>query len=520
MLDRRSMLLMAAWLAGCASSTAVAVHPVLTPKISKPTVAMLEPRRAPAPAASVTEPVSPAGSSPLGAAWGTANPVAFVAAAQDRRWISMCQARADSNGDGRVSVEVGAQGELKGDRLDGYFLDQPGAGVRIDSFGGADPSGRFVAFVANDRLVLRDTVLGKEAELGGADVDLRDDRGSFLRPRAVAFDPTGRRVLYLRKNGPGNDVVVRELASGNEAVVSSGTGELWRADFDASGEWVVLRVVTTDTNGNGRLDWPVPAAGGPWMRCAGPLPRYAAYERPGDDTTPRLSRATGGAAIDAPGLLVPFGDSLIARDSEGAIVVAKPSGERTTVLKKSCAAKLLHADSTRGLVIATCDNKKGRADVRFIARGVDKPLGLELLGPSSDRWGPAATRLLPLYPGADSVLVDLDGGQTIPLLPGDRVLTTLDDRALILRGRSVILYQKGAADRVLSTEVDPLAHVLRSDPVIAVPPIVVDVAKGAVLGRVEGRGLAVAQDGAVLVAGAAADATRFAIGPLVWRKSD
>src|SRR5689334_8702309 len=151
MLDRRSIPLVAALLAGCASSTAVAVHPVLTPKISKPTLAMLVPGPTPAPTASATEPASPQGSSPLGAAWGTANPVALVAGGQGRRWISVCQARADSTGDGRVSVEVGAQGELKGDRLDGYFLDQPGAGIRIDAFGGADPSGRFVAFVASDR---------------------------------------------------------------------------------------------------------------------------------------------------------------------------------------------------------------------------------------------------------------------------------------------------------------------------------------------------------------------------------
>jgi hypothetical protein len=501
--------------AGCGGHSAPApLHPT-SPKPVIPAIPVI------APPTAVSTSATPPGMSapaPVGAAWGTADSASLVATSPDRRWLAVCQARTDTNGDGRVLAEVGAQGEVRGDRLDGYYLAEPGSGIRIDAFGGADPSGRFVAYVVGDRLVLRDTLSREETPL--ADADVRDDRGSFLRPRAVSFDPTGRRLLYLRKNGSGDDIVVRDLGTGTEVVVTPGNGDLWRADFDSTGEFVVARVVASDTNGNGRLDWPVPQALGSWMRCAVPLSRYAAWERPGDDVTARVAPANGGTAVDAPGLIVPFGDAFVVRDAEGAIVLAKPAGQRTVVAKKSCAGKLLHADPAQGLLIVTCENKKGRSDVRFIARGAERSLGLELLAPAGDHWAPPGSSFLPLYPGGDTVLVDLRSASTTSLSPGDRVITVVGDRALILRGRSLVLYTKDAPERILETAVDPLAHLLRSGSVVAVPPVLVDVATGEVLGRIDGRALAVSRDGAFLVPrGGSADATRLATGPFVWETS-
>jgi hypothetical protein len=100
-------------------------------------------------------------------------------------------------------------------------------------------------------------------------------------------------------------------------------------------------------------------------------------------------------------------------------------------------------------------------------------------------------------------------------------MTTAGNRALVLRGRSLVLYTKGAAERILETDVDPLGHVLRSGNVVAVPPVIVDVGRGDVIGRVDGRALAVSRDGAILVPqGNGADSTRFATGPLAWQASD
>jgi hypothetical protein len=511
---RNVALAFVACVAGCGAQATPSPR---RPEAPKPLIPAIPVIATPPVISTGTTPVENSSPAPIGASWGTADPVSLVAASPDRRWLAVCQARTDNNGDGRVLAEVGAQGELRGDRLDGYYLDEPGGGIRIDAFGGADPSGRFVAFVVGDRLVLRDTQTREETNLAGA--DLRDDRGSFTRPRGVSFDPTGRRLLYLRKNGAGDDIVVRELATGTEAVIAPGVGDLWRADFDPSGEFVVAKVVVSDTNGNGRLDWPSPQALGPWMRCALPLPRYATWERPGDDITSRIAPASGGPAVDAPGLIVPFADGYVQRDGEGTIVLAKPAGQRSTmVAKKSCAGKLLHADAPRGLLVVTCENKKGRSEVRFIARGTDRPLvGVELLAPAGDHWAPPGSNLLPLYPGSDAVLVDLRNADTTRLSPGDRVIAVADERALILRGRSLVLYKKGTTERILETAVDPLAHMLRAGSVVALPPAIVDVATGEVAGRIDARALAVSRDGAFLVPrGGTADATRLAVGPLVW----
>lgn len=472
----------------------------------------------PAPASTVIEAAPPP--APLGAPWGTAGPVSLVAASPDRSWVALCQARADTNGDGRISVEVGAQGELRGDRLDGYFVGQPGAGTRIDAFGGADPSGRYVALVTGGKLVLVDRVARLETTLGEGLVDLRDDRSSFVHPRCVAFDPTGRRLLYLRKRGDFDDVAVRNLASGVETVVVPGDGDLWRADFDPSGDWIVLRMIATDTNGNGRLEWPVPVALEPFMRCTGPLPRFAAWEHPGDDVTARVAPAEGGPAVDAPGLVVPFGDSLVERDADGALALAKPGGGKTELAKKSCAAKLLYAEPTHGVLVTTCVGKKGHgSDVRIHSHGAEKSLGLVLSAPAGDHFGGWPSRLLPLYPGSDTTLVDVDTGDATNLTPGDRVVAAVGDHALVLRDRSLVLYTRGAPEQTLATAVDPLSHMQRAGAVVAIAPVVVDVEKGEVLGAADARALAVARDGAVLTAsGSSADATRMAVGPLTWDK--
>jgi len=457
---------------------------------------------------------APVGPPPLDAEWGTVGPLSLVAAAPDRRWLVVCQARRDTDGDGAVRVDVGAQGELRGDALDGFVIDGPGPGFPVDAFAGSDPSGRFVAFVRDGHLVLRDTTTHLDTELGpGADV--RDDLGSFVHPRALAFDEAGKRVLYLQTRDSGARIVVRELATGAEASIDPGPGELWRADFDPSGEWVVARVVTTDTNKNGRIDWTVHPAPGPWMRCAGPLPRYAAWERPGDEPEARLAPASGGTAVAVPGLVIPLGQTRLERDTEGALAFVR-DGKRTVIAEKTCESRVIHADAGRGAAIVTCLDKKGHSEARLVTQGGTKPLGFALSAAAGDRWIEDAPRLVPLQPGNDAVLVDLERGTTEMLTSGDRILTTAGTRALVLRGKTLVLHELGGAERALPGEVTPLAHVVHAGPVWYVPPFVIDVASGELIGKSDARALAVSSDGALLVAGGT-EPLKFVEGPLRWK---
>ncbi|HEX3596463.1 MAG TPA: hypothetical protein VHU80_15240, partial [Polyangiaceae bacterium] len=302
-----SLAVVASWIIACASASARPPAQGLHPRspVSAPSagVPSLAPRSV-TPAPGVESAPEVGTLPPLAAVWGTADPLTFVAAAPDRRWVAICQARRDSNGDGAVRVDVAADGQLSGDELAGYFVDAPGAGTPIDSFAGADPSGRFVVLVREGRVFLRDTTTRVDVELPA---DARDDLAPFVHPRVVSFDPTGRRLAYLQKLETGGKITVRELATGAEATVDPGAGVLFRADFDPSGESLVVRIVAVDTNGNGRLDWPVPESEKPWMRCEGPMPRFGMWERGGDDVALRVAKATGGIARDVPGLVVPMG---------------------------------------------------------------------------------------------------------------------------------------------------------------------------------------------------------------------
>ncbi len=285
-----------------------------------------------------------------------------------------------------------------------------------------------------------------------------------------------------------------------------------------TGDAVVARVVTTDTNGNGRLDWPVRESKQPWMRCTPPLPRFAVWEHTGDDAAPRVARATGGKAVDAPGLVVAVGDALIVREPDGTLARIDGAGKRVPIARKGCDARLIHVDASRSLALLTCLDAKGRSEAVFVGRGPSKPLGLVLAGAAGDRWLEGAPRLVPLHPGNDAALVDLDRREVEVLTPGDHILATSGSRALLLRNRSLVLHDLGGTDRPLGGEIFPLAHIFHTGKVVVVPPFVVDVERGDLLGRTDARPLAVSTDGAVLVAeGGAADATHLARGPLRWQ---
>jgi hypothetical protein len=293
---------------------------------------------------------------------------------------------------------------------------------------------------------------------------------------------------------------------------------LFRADFDPSGESLVVRIVAVDTNGNGRLDWPVPESEKPWMRCEGPMPRFGMWERGGDDVALRVAKATGGIARDVPGLVVPMGDTVVERDPDGTILRVDAAGKRAPLARKGCEARLLHVDSGRGLALLTCQDAKGKNEAVLVGQGPPKPLGLTLSVAPGDHWLEGSPRLVPLHPGNDAALLDLDRREVEMLTTGDRILATSGARALVLRGHSLVLHALGGSDHEFSGELSPLFHVVRAAAVLFVAPFVVDLARGELIGKAEERALAVSADGALLVAeGSAADATHLARGPLRWK---
>jgi hypothetical protein len=450
--------------------------------------------------------------------WGTPHPVLLAAADPERRWLALCQAREDSDGDGAITVTVGMQGELGGDALRGYFVLGGGPGEPIDSFAGADPTGRHVALVQNGRLWLLDVVTGDRHDLSSQGADPRDDARAFLPHRAVAFSADSRHMLYFRGPPARQEVVLRTLGTNTETAIPPGEGLVWRASFEGSGALVRLHVVTEDTNRNGKLDWPAPELAGQRMRCPASITRFPVREHPGDRPLVRLVPVAGGTPLDGPHHVVSVHGAHVERHPDSALVWRLPDGTLRPLAPGRCESRLLHADYTRSFVIVTCrDPKTGRHRLSVRGIGLEQPLDLELIAPAADFWLEGSPRLVPLHAGRNAALFDAETRTVALLTPGDRIIATHAGRALFVRRDELWVWAPEQGEQPLQAKMDPFGRVLRTDPMVAALPSLVDLATSSLVGHVGEDALAISRDGAALVPlGGSLEVTHPPSGPLRW----
>ena len=216
-----------------------------------------------------------------------------------------------------------------------------------------------------------------------------------------------------------------------------------------------------DSNRNGKLDWPAPAEPSRKNACEkSNLPRFRsfAYQSRGDAVTHGVVTVQTGTVRDLPELLTPLGPNLLVREADGRLQLEQ-AGKRTALAPASCAARVLFADSGRGLVVAACapplPKRKprgapppptGKREVWLFASGYAKNLRSQLYETSIDREAVIGDRLVPLYPGSDASLLDLERRELLPLAAGSRVVATNGTLALIWRGSD--LYRFDALTQV------------------------------------------------------------------------
>ncbi len=450
---------------------------------------------------------------------GAAAPTAFEAAGSDGSWVALCQARGDTNGDGRVAVEVGKRGELSGDRMQSYLVLGDGEGEAIDELAAYDPTGRWLVVAEHGSLILIDSRSGTRLDLSALGADARNDALPYRQHRALSFDADGTRLLYVRRKAGSTRVVIRDLASGSETIVDPGPGRLWRAQLSPDGSSVVLRMIVSDTNKNGKLEWPVPERQRNDWRCHGPIATYPSWISRGDDPTVKVAPSSGGSAKTVAGFVDPFGSSMLVRDVDGRLDLQRASGDPVRLADDKCGARVLHADATRGLVVGACSAPKGKAPLLLLGVGYKKDLDADLAAAPPDRWPDGSARLVALYPGADTALLDLDKKKLTLLKHGDLVVATSGGHALVHRGRQLLLHDVDTGrEQPLAGRVANLPDVRVSGHLAIVEPLLVDVAAGKLLGKIDGRPLAISSAGLVLVAeGRQAEAHKLALGPLRWR---
>jgi hypothetical protein len=449
---------------------------------------------------------------------GEAVPVSVERVGLGGHWLVACAARTDSDKNGRIAVEIGAGGVLTGDSLGVELVVGGRKPQTIDDLLAYDPSGRFVAVRREGKAVLVDLFMASELELSTLDWDDRDDALPFRAHRALAFDPRGELLAYVRRRAGRPEVVLRALETGAERHVLEVPGEPHRMAWDGTGEQLVVSTVADDTSGNGRLDWPAPTAKGPRLSCSGPVARLRTTPEVGDRPSTFVAPRSGGSARFVPDFAAPFGGSVVVRAQDGALLLAGPNG-RQPLTPASCGARILHADPGRGLLVVACAGKNPqRAAVELVGVGYRLALGVEIQPTSIDAWPDRPTRLFSLYPGSDALLVDLERKATLRLEPGDQVVATSGSRALVRRrGAIVVVDAEKKSTKTVVEKLPPLPFVLVQGSLAVVGSDVVDVLRDDPLGSISGRPLALTPSGEVLVAqGGPPSAERLALGPLVW----
>ena len=445
-------------------------------------------------------------------------PLTLESVGRGGRWLVACTARADTDGNGRVEVKVGIGGALGGDTLRGELFVGGRAAEPIDDLLGSDPSGRYVVVREGKSILLIDVTREERLDLGVLGFDDRDDTLPYRQHRALAFDPRGEMLAYVRAT-PKRELVFRTLETGEERSVTALPGDPWRFYWDGSGEQLVVTTIDADTNQNGRLDWPGRVAKRPRLRCQGPIPRFSVGAESGDQTSTYLVARDTLRAEPAPDFAASFGRGWLSRASDGALYLQRGKNRRL-LSGTDCGARVLHADPDHDTLLVACTGGKNpqKAAVELLTPSSRLELGVFVQPSFFDRSPEAPARLVPLYPGSEALLVDLERRLALPLTTGDRVIATSGARALVRRSDRLRLIDGNTGlEKALPDTIERLAEVVIDGPRVAVGSRIFDLDEARELGKVSGRPLALASTGEALVAeGGSATADRLARGPLRW----
>ena len=493
-----------------ATRPGVATGPLATTPLAPPTSAASS--TPPATSSLLAPPALLFGSAPFGGE----GPLLLERASSDGSWLALCQARADSNNDGQVSVSLGPRGEPRGDALQRFFVT-PVADSAVDGVLGADTTGRFTLLIVGGALVLHDTRGPHALDLSALGADAQLSAESFAELRTVAFDATSEHLLYVRAGDHGKRVVIRALADGSERELDPGPGAIWRARFDRGGVFIVLEMMSEDSNKNGRADFPAPLSKEP-RACSGGPGRFHTFAMRGDHPQTVLLPVIGGAPIQEPELLMPVQDALLLRDAAGTLSLQR-AGKKRVIEPAACKGRIVHADGKRELFIVGCvqQKKTGHVNLELVTRTERKALNIELASTELDREVSDSPRLVPLYPGLESALFDADRRELIPLSTGDVVITTWGARALVRRGKSLLVYDAEArAEQALAGSLDRYPDVLQAPPFAFVSPLLVDLDRATTVLVDQPRPLALSSSGQLLFAATPPDGAMLARGPLRW----
>lgn len=352
-------------------------------------------------------------------------PTSFVAASPSGHWTVVCEASADTDNSGNLAVQVTQHGTFEGDKLK-HVLYLGGTSLPIDDYAGSDPSGRHVAVVKSRELHLINTGTQITEVLHGADT--RATQASYESLRSVAFSDDGKWLAYARGN---RDVTVRNLETGKEASYTIDEPKLYRLRFAAGGRFLVLEVLTTDSNKNGKLTWLVPERTEA-AACPSPVPSYNVWQYPGDTPETRLLDVKTGNLITPQGFALAAGNIYVERAQDLGLLVHEPGKPVRNLSSKECAGRVMHVDVGTGNVVVGCASAWGQRRQIFL-RTVDARIALnfDLAAYELDTRLDTHEANIAFYPGNQTLVFNTRTRERWPLVDGTQVLTISGNTALI-----------------------------------------------------------------------------------------
>jgi hypothetical protein len=363
---------------------------------------------------------------------GSAHPLLFQELAADGSWCLVCQARSDTDGDGKITVGIGHHGDPLGDDVRPYLIVGSGAGWTFDEFINFDPTGRYVAVREDACLSFVDTRSAQVITV--PDADLRDE-GYFGPHRGAAFDVQGRQAVYL-KGGAKPRVSVRDLATGKEQSFDPGPGLVLSARFDGQGQWIELEVEPS-----GR--WPRVFTTAAPRHCRGSALSWSVFGS-GLPSVVRLVPLAGGAVREGVDILTSFDDGALVRKADRSLVQQGADGSEKVLVPATCKGYVLHTDSLRRLLIVACAPEHEDSSPLWIygARGARR-IG-SIHSHDGDSFGRPPNRVVDL----GELYVDVEAQRVVaPPAPGPRAVRSprrgedRDGSVLAVRGDGALLKQ-------------------------------------------------------------------------------
>lgn len=288
--------------------------------------------------------------------FGTDHPTILRAYDKQERWMALCQARKDTDGDGKIEVHTGHHGDMYGDDFALYLILGGGEGVAIEALPAVSEDGRYLAAIRDGKLWLIDGQSGAQRELAGA--DLETDNRPGAPHRAAVF--SGDRLLYIKHAATGDQVVVHDPASGSERAIAI-ADRVWRL----IPETARLAQVVTVPQGQGFPRLMTSLAAG---ECLGPPMSYSTGGQVGPTPVFAHYDLVAGTPVKADGIVATIDSTFVRAPKDGALYL-----DNDQIAPTTCAPQVLAVLPSPPRVIAICGQKK-QAKILLLGKGLSTEL--------------------------------------------------------------------------------------------------------------------------------------------------